>query len=239
MSDPEPYSEEWHRQRERERKEWQKKIQDRWADRLDQLFSTGLPQQVRWTNPNRIAETLTEVAKPEDEPHTWLNLPDSGDINLYGVSPHEEEGCVLLETSPERESATLLRPEYLDLNVPNDDRRMAYFWLEAQQLSPSGVYGDRKGRIYEEVCELRPGDYREREVYDRGGTHNPDGSLDPLPSTARTIQRYFEGSFLISCKASPYIQNAPTGRPGPADGIHADMGPDEFRRFMIKVSEQV
>lgn len=238
MSDPEPYSEEWHRQRERERKEWQKKIQGRWSDRLDRVFPSGLPQEVRWTNPDRIAETITEVARPKDETHTWLNLPDSGDIDLYGASIHEEDGCVLLETSPEAKGGILLRPEYLELHVP-DDSRLVYFWLEAQQLSPSGVYDGRRGRIYEEVCELRPGDYREREVYDRGGTRNPDGSIDPLPSTARTIQRYFEGSFLISCKASPYIQNAPTGRPGPADGIHADMGPDEFRRFMTRLSKEV
>lgn len=239
MSDPEPYSNEWHRERKKQRQEWQDKMLGRWKSRLDQLFPTSIPDQKRWTDPDQIADTISQAALPGDQAHAWLNLPDSGDIDLYGASAHEEDGCVLLETDPDQEAGTLVRPEYLELNVPDEDGRLAYFWLEAQQLPPSGVYDDRSGWIYEEVCELRPGDYKPRTVYDRGGTRNADGSIDSLPPTARPVIRYFEGSFLISCKASPYIQNVPPGSPGPADGIHADMGPDEFRKFMRRLSEEV
>lgn len=239
MSHPNPYSASW--QPRNQNREWKKKVQNKWSARLDQLFSGNVPNQKRWTSPEAIAYMIDEVADPEgsdEQTHAWLNYPDSGDKGLYGAAMHEEEECIILETSPDQGAGTLLRPEYLEVNVPDNNRKLSYFWLQAQKLHPSGIYDDRSDAIFEEVCEVHPGEYRKRDLYDQSEMINPDGANTPLPSNARPVMRYFEGSFLISCKASPYIQNAPVGRPNPSKGMHADMGSDDFREFMLWLSQE-
>lgn len=85
---------------------------------------------------------------------------------------------------------------------------------------------------YEALCELAPGHYVEYSAIDAGYYgHDEDGNEKRLPPGARSIMRWFEGSFVVFAKASTYNADKSTD-----DGRHAAMTVDEFREHIRRRS---
>lgn len=179
-----------------------------------------------WTTIPEMTSILARIG--EEAPLNHVFHPDGGGLDLSGVGPSREEGCIELDFDG---SASVVRPLSMRLVLFQQDplREWAYFVLEAGTLAPSGVYAPPRpsGLEAESVVELEPGRYVSSDVWDEGvyGV-DADGDPLPLPPRARRVMRHFGGPFLIMAKASTY--NALDSY----TGEHARMSASDFDQFM-------
>lgn len=189
--------------------------------------------RVTWEGTASIIRALTPVMGVN------LNhalLPGGGGLDFEGVVLSRERGC--LEFTLGRRSAYLVKPKRLIFEKLTPDGQ-SFYLLELDQLEPSGVYdedadepseGDDQDeptrvRDYEELLEVTPGDYRPRDVWDRGFLHyREDGAEVPLPPSSRLVVRILKGKILIVAKASLWNSD-----PATYDGRHTKLTSKQIR----------
>jgi hypothetical protein len=189
-----------------------------WTDLLEGLFPTGIPESAKWTDVATMSSILDDVGSQSNSNHMFY--PTGGGNDLRGAFPFDEEsGCLALKTG--ERSAQVVKPSALLFESFGAELEWAYFRLECQPLSYSGVYeGEQKG-ANEEVVLVYPGIYAPRSAWDEDEYQG-----EPLPRTAELIDRSVGGGpFVIFAKGSAY--NLSSGRGSDTYGCAAC--PDECR----------
>lgn len=198
-----------------------------WEETLHDIFPSGIPSSMVWTGINDILRVLDKLGRPELN-HTFL--PSGGGLDLGSVDLSSESGCIELQWHDSYVS--IVKVDVLSFESFGEDYEWAYFRLDSRHLNPSGVYGSNSD-IREELTELRPGQYVERYVWDQGFYgYDESGDELPLPDEARTVSRYFSGSFVIFAKGSIYNRIS-----GTYDARHNKMNREQFRSHIQKAIE--
>jgi serine/threonine-protein kinase len=223
-----PYSAEWEREVAENMKRRVKEGMERWNEIINKLFPVSVPKSMEWSTVKDISVVLNLIGQVPNTNHIFC--PDGGGFDLTGSAISVESGCIELKSDG---STTIIKPRRLTFHAINSDPNWHYFYLETNTLSPSGVYDydDTDSliqRTSEEVCELAPGDYVERSIWDYG-YFGSDENGDPLPlsNSARPIIREFTGSFAVFGKYSYYNQDNST-----YDGRHNKLGPIGFDQYI-------
>ncbi len=189
-------------------RDWKKIHQD--------IFGFTIPTHSEWTNIDDIIKVLNIVGGIPNSNH--LFFPDGGELDLEGAKVSYEKGCIELDFG----IAYIVKPKALIFESIDTEYEWNYFRLEANILSPTGLYEVRPDSVDEEVCELTPLEYVKRHHWDEG---EYDG--EKLPDTARPLIRYFKGSFVIFKKTSIYNSISAT-----YDGRHSKFDTKGFRDYI-------
>ena len=103
----------------------------------------------------------------------------------------------------------------------------AYFRIECQAMSPSGVYENLGNLESEEVVLVAPGIYANRAAWDEN-----EYDSERLPESARLVDRFFVGKpFVIFAKESTYNQ---ADAPDAYDAQHAEISATQFKEYIKK-----
>ena len=192
---------------------------ERWEQMIRSLFDGTIPTECVWKKNEDIVNVLNLLCRKENSNHTFF--PNGGGLDLTSVQFSAEEGCIELHFGL---SIEIAKPESLAFNSFGERFEWAYFRLETAFLAPSGTYESDKLLEwgYEELVEIEPGIYKEREVWDQG-----------LPSTARVVTRSFGGAYVLFAKASTYNAISDT-----YDARHNKMNGNQFREYIAKEVER-
>lgn len=189
-----------------------------WVEVQRQLFPYGSPSRVSWLEINEICAVLRLASRTGSLNHMFF--PSGGGLTIAGVSLAAEPGFIKLHTG----IPTILKPKKLTFESFGDGSRWNYFRLEAKVEDPSGTEGVhlQADCYYEELCEIRPGEYVTPEAWECGEFNGR-----PLPPGAGPVVRYLKGSFVIFSTRSPYNLN-----PDTYDARHEKMGEEKFRDYI-------
>jgi hypothetical protein len=195
---------------------------DFWKKAIQKIFPDSRPKSTSWTDRAEVIRVLSQVANGN---WNYCFLPSSGGMELNGVQKSLEENCIELVWSCE--SVAIVRPKILQFENFPGYPSLSYFRIETAPLIPVGEIEPR--RVYEELAEIFPGEYRDRWVLDAGYYDHDDGGAEiPLPKNTRCVCRYFRGSFVIFPKGSVYnfyFDDATSGH-------HEKLGAVKFRQFI-------
>lgn len=203
-----------------------------WQRLLDDLFGGRIPRHCEWEAPEQILSVLNQMAAHVAD--TRLSFPDQAGINLLGAQDSHEPDCIELllheppgkgRSAPRR--ATVVKPNVLAFDGFHNAGEWAYFRLETHPLEPALPEASTDD-TREEVVEIAPDWYVEREVWDAGFYRNQDRKVR-LPKTSRLITRTLRGAAVIFGKGSPFI-----GQEDYADR-HARMSLTAFRKLVATV----
>ena len=199
-----------------------------WQELLSRIFPVSVPLQATWTSLNEIALVLTIVGERSNVNHMFF--PEGGGMDLRSASVSEHEsGCIEMDTG----GIDLVRPLKLTFELIEEAIEMSYFRLELSPLEASDVYDFDEARRREEVLRLGDsGRYVSRSYWDIG-----EFDCEPLPEGSRPVSRFFNGSFVITGKASPY--NLAHGALDAYDGRHDKMSAEKFRDHMQEFAAAV
>lgn len=197
-----------------------------WQEIQSQLFPSAMPQRVIWENPKDIAYILNLIGSIAALNHMFY--PSGGGMDLEGAKLGLEPNTI--ELIVDLRSVELIKPQRLIFENFNSDTQWNYFRLETDFLEPTGIGGVYRGS--EELVEIEPLHYIDRVYWDEG---RYDG--EELPSTARLVNRFMEGNFVLFAKKSFYNH-----APSTYDGRHNKMTTDEFREYIaqkVKLAEEL
>jgi hypothetical protein len=181
-----------------------------------------------WSTPDEIVRVLGRLAEQTDN-HALL--PRSGGVDVVTVRSSDESGCIELVVEPR--VAYVSRPKRLIFQPIDRSPKDSFFLLEPNTLAPSGVYAALP-LDFEEVVETAPGEYKDREVWDRGYVdHDYRGRRIPLPNHARLISRILSGKILFVSNGSIWCS-----RPETYDGLHSEMTADQIRAAIKALLER-
>ncbi|WP_214822299.1 MULTISPECIES: serine/threonine protein kinase [unclassified Exiguobacterium] len=192
----------------------------KWEKMIKSLFGGELPLRKEWSNYEDIIKILDTIGKNEAENHTFL--PNGGGLDLSACTNSKENSCIELNLDSTKH---IVKPEKLVFQRFEDgELEWSYFFLETDELKPSGVYEDL---LYseEELVELFPGEYIDRYFWDTGYYNG-----DVLSKDARLVSRHLNGSFVIFSKASLYNANSST-----YDGRHSKLKEERFKNHIQEV----
>jgi len=195
-----------------------------WTALLEELFPTGVPVSAKWEDLTSISSVLNPIGLQEQSNHMFY--PTGGGMDLIGASPFDEEsGCLALKTG--ERSIEVVKPSALLFESFGDELEWAYFRLECQPMSYSGVYEGQQEGANEEVVLVSPGTYAPRSAWD-----DDEYQGERLPSTAQLVVRSVGGGpFVIFAKGSVY--NLASGRGSDTyDARHVRMNSAEFRKYI-------
>lgn len=202
------------------RKEFRLEELPKWEKMIISLFGTELPLRQEWSNYKDIVKILDAVGKSEAENHTFL--PNGGGLDLYACTDSEENNCIELNLNSTKH---IVKPKKLIFQrFVEGDLEWAYFFLEADELEPSGVYEDLS-YSEEELVEISPGEYIDRHYWETGHYNG-----NTLAKSARLVSRHLNGSFAVFSKASLYNANNRT-----YDGRHNKLKEEEFKNHIQEV----
>lgn len=200
--------------------DYKEKNKQDWKNVIIDLFPSGIPEKCEWTKLEDIISILNAVGSIKNLNHMFY--PTGGGLDLTGATKSNENGCIELHTGG---LFDVIKPKSLIFEKMSEDNEWSYFRIETNQLEPSGVYKETDGN-YEEVTELEPNNYVNRNVWDANEYQGK-----PLPKGARVVSRYFKGSFVIFRKTSIYNSISST-----YDGRHSKMSTDEFKEYIHKAA---
>ncbi len=187
-----------------------------WLDVQKVIFPTGTPSQATWTDVDSICSILNEIGHRKSLNHMFY--PTGGGMDLIGVSKAEEKGMIALHVC--ERGAELLKPKKLTYESVGYHPQWNYFRLEADEIEPTGVEGAlNSAKSSEALLEIEPGKYVEYHHWDIGEYEG-----EPLPLTARPIDRFLKGSFVLFSKRSIYNRTS-----GTYDARHNKMSEMEFK----------
>lgn len=197
-----------------------------WTDILEGLFPAGIPESAKWEDVGAMSHVLNLVGSKAQSNHMFY--PSGGGMDLLGAFPfNEEPGCLALKVTDR--SVEVVKPTALLFESFGPDLEWAYFRLECEPLSPTGVYKGPQVRGSEELVLVSSGVYAPRSAWD-----NDDYEGKPLPSTAQLVTRSVGGGpFVVFAKGSSY--NLSHGRGSDTyDARHAKMSAAAFRQYIEK-----
>jgi serine/threonine protein kinase len=190
-----------------------------WSAVRETLFNGYEPENARWNNPDKIANVLNLLGKYPSLNHTFF--PSGGGNDLTTVKLAAEQGCLEMHFDS---SVAIAKPSELIMENIDDDPSWSYFRLELEQLQESGHSSVYNGKEY--ITEHIPGNYISWEYGNYG--HYEDGTS--LQKTARLVDRYLCGVFVIFSKSSLYNKII-----GTYDARHNKMNSTEFRNYIIQM----
>lgn len=190
-----------------------------WKDCIQRAFGRAPAKSAYWDDLEDALEVLAQFMGRSLN-HTML--PDGGGLDMCHVASYHEPGMMDFQSS-ERQSY-VLRFKSMHFEYVRDHPAESFFLVEADHLSPSGVY-EEIARQSEELLEISPGEYQPRAIWDRGflGYDRSDREI-PIPNEARLVSQYLSGKFLIVAKASRWNRTNST-----YDGRHNRMTAQEIR----------
>ncbi|MBN8609670.1 MAG: hypothetical protein J0L92_03750 [Deltaproteobacteria bacterium] len=194
-----------------------------WKRFVERIGSAG----TTWTTVDDVVGVLQAIGA--HAPLNHMHMPRAGGQDLTNATRSAEPGCIDIDCAG---SIYIVRPKRLVLVMPQRDpkREWAYFWLDAAELAPSGIYEEVRGDR-EEVLEVAPGEYVDFGHWSENSLgEDEDGHDIPLPVGSRPVTRQFRGAFLIVTKGAGYNQLTIY------DGRHSRMG---FERHRTRIQEMV
>jgi hypothetical protein len=197
-----------------------------WTAILEGLFPTGIPASAKWEDVASISSVLDDIGSQSNSNHMFY--PTGGGNDLRGAFAFDEEsGCVALKKG--ERSARVVKPSALLFESFGTALEWAYFRVECQSMTYTGVYEDPQEGDDEEVVLVSPGIYAPRSAWDEN-----EYLGEPLPSTAQLVIRSVGGGpYVIFAKGSVY--NLSSGRGSDTyDARHAQMNATKFRNYIEK-----
>ena len=190
-----------------------------WTELTQKLFPLGSPSRTTWTQIDAICAVLSEIAEVPALNHMFY--PSGGGHTITGVSRAAEKGMIALHIG--EKMAEILKPKKLTYEYFNADTHWNYFRLEAEIINPIGIKGalDSDG-ISESLTEITPGEYYPYKHWEYNEFNG-----EPLPESARPVNRYLNGSFVFFSTNSIYNHT-----PATYDARHNKMSEEEFRRYI-------
>jgi len=164
-----------------------------WEDTLIKLFPSGIPDSCEWTKVEEIISVLNTIGSISNT--NYIFPPIGGVTEIKSSKLSHERGCIEIYTG----IANILKPKRLLFESFND-AMWNYFRIETSAIPASGVYKNNDGS-FEDLVEIEPGRYIK---LDYCVFNEYEG--EEFPDTARTIIRFFEGTFLIFAQSS-YFNN--------------------------------
>lgn len=189
-----------------------------WEKIHQSIFGGNIPNNCQWTDIDDIINILNKIGNVRASNHMFF--ASGGGLDLEGAKKSHEKDCIELLTG----ISYIIKPKSLTFEFIDKDFEWNYFRLEADNLTPSGVYKKLLADSYiEEVLELTPLKYVDRYHWDE---NEYDGQK--LPKSARPIVRILKGSLVIFKKTSIYNQTSST-----YDGRHDKLGADGFKKHIM------
>lgn len=197
-----------------------------WIEVGSKLFPFGIPSRALWIDIDEICSVLNVATGAAGLNHMFY--PDGGGMTIIGACRANESG--LIELKRHAKSVDVLKPKKLTFESFGKDFEWCYFRLEAAPIEPTGIKNSlRSEGICEELVELTANEYVEPSCWDYDEFNGK-----PLPETARRVQRYLKGSFVIFSTTSMYNQV-----PDTYDARHDAMSEDQFREYIQRSANQL
>lgn len=187
-----------------------------WNAIQEKLFPFFKPARAVWDQKEDIIKVLNLICTYEIN---HMFYPNVGGLDLLKVTHGKEPNTIELITERTNKAIDLVRPKQLVFERFADSIEWNYFLLETDNLEPSGV-----GEIYlnhEEIVEVEDLNYIKRIHWDENSYLGKS-----LPSSARLVRRFMNGSFLIVQKTAAY------NHIDMYSGLHNRMKTDEFRNYI-------
>lgn len=196
-----------------------------WEEIIKGIFNFSVPTNCTWESHLDIIKILNKIGSKPNSNHAFM--PSGGGQDLSSANISYEENCIELKYGG---LVDIVKPKKLIFNYLGGNFEWAYFRLETDELEHSGVYKDLPEKyISEELTEISPLHYVNRSTWEHGYYNG-----ESLPKSARTISRYFKGTFLIVAKSSIYNQI-----PATYDGRHNKFDDKRFREYMLGIKEKM
>jgi hypothetical protein len=152
-------------------------------------------------------------------------FPGGGGLDLNGAKIGREPNTIELDFQG---TPAILCPKRLLFESFDFADEWNYFWLEAAEMEPIlGVASVHRNR--ELLLEIAPTQYISSEHW-----YEDQFEGCPLPTTARLIERYVSGAFVIFHKRSTYNLD-----PATYDGRHNYATADVFRQYINRQAERL
>lgn len=190
-----------------------------WAELTQKLFPLGAPSRTSWSQVDAICAVLSEIAKVPALNHMFY--PSVGGNTITGVSRAAEKGMIELHIGEKH--AEILKPEKLTYESFSADHSWSYFRLEVAPVNPIGI-DNALGidGISEALTEITPGKY-----YPYRHWAQNEFMDEPLPKTARPVDRFVKGCFVFFSTRSIYNRT-----PATYDARHNKMTEEKFRSYI-------
>lgn len=197
-----------------------------WLELQNKLFPMGAPFSARWEGVDAICAVLNELSRVKSLNHMFY--PNGGGMTLLKAMPAKEEHMILLLTT--ENSGEILKPKKLTYEAFDADPQWNYFRLECEEIPASGIPNAVCHRgISEDLLELQPGKY-----VSISNWQNSSYQGNPLPKSARPVQRFLKGSFVMFSTRSVYNQTPET-----YDARHNTMNEAQFREHISKAANRI
>ncbi|TLD68321.1 toll/interleukin-1 receptor domain-containing protein [Phragmitibacter flavus] len=202
-----------------------------WQEFLGEIFPQGKPASAAWHNIEDIVSILQKLSSPNLN-HSFF--PEGGGQDLSGCKKSLEADCIELLWG--HNYASIVKPSSLSfesfLNAPS----LSYFRLDLKFLKPWSDGIDLTEYQSEELAELFPMEYHNRNVFDAGYyDHDESGNEIRIPEGSRVITRHFSGSFVIFAKGSYY--NSASGELDAYRARHNKMTAIQFKQYISAMIE--
>lgn len=207
------------------RDEQLRKFRHRWADAITQTLGTSPQAHTEWMGPSPIVGALAPF---EGSGRNHVLIPTGGGMDMESVELATfEKGCI--EISVSERWVWVIKPRLLEFEYIAEDPHQSFFFLHADTMTPTGVYEEVEES--EHVLELSPGDYVSRDIWEQGFVdHDETGREIPIPSSARLVDRWFAGKFMVVAKGSIW-----NGIPATYDGRHNKMSAAQIREAIGRI----
>jgi predicted HTH transcriptional regulator len=183
-----------------------------WAEMLNKLFGSNIPESAKWTRSEDIIMVLNMLALTKYKNHAFF--PNGGGLDLLGADCASEENCIELDFNG---CIYICKPASLQFESFAADNIWFYFRLETDALKPK-LENHWHSEYCEDLMELTTGEFVGREK------ENDD---DVLKYFHRYVTFILSGSIVIFSKASVY-----NAVPGTYDGRHNKMSAAAFRQYI-------
>lgn len=203
----------------------------RWEDLLHSLFPSGIPADHTWDKLETISKILNKIGTMRHG--TYCFFPTSGGLDVMGAEVATESGCLGVNLHGQY---VVLKTRYLQFySFPGQALEWAYFRLEALPLP---VIAGQEAHVHEDGMFQRlsevDGEYLSPDVVESWSMEDADSNAIKPPKSARRVNRYLKGSFIVVAKGSAYNRV-----PATYDGRHDKMGGDrEFHAYMQRAASE-
>lgn len=186
-----------------------------WDNLQKELFPTTMPQRVIWGNLYDIVKILNMIGSTSYLNHMYY--PSGGGLDLRGAKVGLEPDTIELIIG--EDYIDLIKPKRLIFESFESDAQWNYFRIETHELEPTGIKSIFRQR--EELIEVEPLHYVSRWDWD---SESYEGER---PASARLVNRYVKGDFILFAKTSIYNDASST-----YDARHNQLSADEFREYI-------
>jgi hypothetical protein len=200
-------------------KDFHRECRAKWINAITLVSGPTPPTTSVWHDTDAIVSAIRPFADAVNHLHFL-----SGGLDIARVTLGQEPGTI--EFIIEDKVAYLAKPRSMTLEYIPAAPAESFVILDLASLEPSGVYPlGGSDHWHEELVELSPGNYAERDVWDTGHTgYDEAGNEIPLPAGARLLLRIFHGRLMLVTKGSLW-----NSIPKTYDGRHDRMTNQQIR----------